>query len=87
MLPLLTKASDPRHDLAMPAAIGIARHLRSADQYALINLAKKLGVKRMFGRQRILLPPIEDRILMQLQKVNETEIRDLELLLNIDLAC
>jgi hypothetical protein len=71
---------------AYALSISMARHLREKDLYRIINLAKRLGVRRVFGERHSIAPSMEAKT-QYLGSLYSGEISELETLLRIDLDC
>ena len=76
----------PRFRRAYALSRKMHRYLRERDFYLVINVAKKLGAKRLFGERTNLLPMEEDTR-EYLKKTYTSEIAETESLLDMDLSC
>lgn len=74
----------PRARFASALAFRVAYHLRKWDLDRIVNLAKGLGVKRLFGETGS-LPPMKEETRKYLREIYEDDIRELELFLQMDL--
>lgn len=64
----------------------IADHLKEWECDAIVSLAKKLGIKRVFGKKRP-LPRMEEQTRNALNALYKKDIQDLQTRLGIELAC
>lgn len=82
----VNKSYIPKARALYAIAKETARKLHRWDLDWVVNLAKRFGVKQLFGEKGS-LPPMKEETRIHLEKVYEDEIRELELLLQINLDC
>jgi len=77
----------PKLRLIYALATRTARYLREKDLYRIINLAKALGVREVFGEDRRSIPPMKEETRRYLESLYSEEITELESLIRVDLSC
>jgi hypothetical protein len=77
----------PKARLAFALSANVANHLRQSGLGWIVDSAKRLGLDEQFFGEAGSLPPMEAETRRHLRKIYENEIRELELLLQIDLEC
>lgn len=77
----------PRFQSAYALAANADNYLRERDMDWIVNLAKKLAIKRLFGKKEGALLSMKEETRMHLINVYEDEFRELALLLDTDLEC
>lgn len=82
----VNKSYVPRAQFAYDLSRRIAHHFQKGDMDWVVNLAIKLGLKRLFGNTGS-LPPMKEETRQRLRDVYDSEIKEMELFLNRDLAC
>jgi hypothetical protein len=83
---VVNKSYNPQFRRAYAIAANIDRRLREGDMDWLVNLAIGLGIKKSFGKGDP-PSPMKEQTRCYLKGIYADEIRELELLLEIDLQC
>jgi hypothetical protein len=76
----------PKARFVYALSVKVARNLQERDLDWVVNLVRRLGIERLFGEGDP-LPPMKEETRKYLREIYRNEIRELESLLQIDLAC
>jgi hypothetical protein len=83
----VNKGRLPRFPAVYTRAVYGARRLRDLNLDWPVSLAKRIGIPRLFDSNAFSVPPMDEEDRKQLMGIYEDEIRELECLLQVSLAC
>ena len=70
-----------------PASMDVVKYLQARDLDWAINIAKRLGIKQVFGQSGGSRPPMKEETQRYLESLYSEDIIELESLLEMDLGC
>ena len=83
----INRGRIPRFPSLYTRAVYGARKLRDIGLDWVVNLARKIGIPRLFDNSASLLPPMKEEARTYLGEIYKNEIEELEVLLRSSLAC
>ncbi|MBN2372455.1 sulfotransferase domain-containing protein [bacterium] len=83
----VNKSYIPKFKFAYSLSANFARNLRNKNMDWLVNLVKRFGLKKLFGKNKSVMLNMKKETYENLRKIYGSEITKLENLLNMDLGC